>query len=185
MATPLDISLLDTVGVIFPFLFVAIMTYAILSRFKFFGDRKGLDALIAIVLAVIVIFTPIVRDTISLMAPWFVLFFFFLVFLVISFMIFGASSEDILNAMKNNRVIVTWIIAFGVIFFLGSLASVVSERGGIGATGSQKIMNASGDQVGEADQTSAFWATIVHPKVLGLALILLIATFTVQRMSTM
>jgi hypothetical protein len=190
MATPLDLGLLDTVGVIFPILLVAVVTFAIFSRLEIFGkDRRGLDALVAIILAVLVFLFPIVRDTINMMAPWFVLFFFFLLFLAISYMIFGATTEDLFKVMQNNRVVVTWILAFGVIFFLGSLSLSAARHGGIGSSGVTPAPQYDEEgnlmSVAEENQQSAFWATIVHPKVLGLALIMLIATVTVARMSTM
>jgi hypothetical protein len=183
MATPLDIGLLGRFGALFPFLFVLVLVYAILSTVKVFGDRRGLDALIALLAAILTIFSDTVRLTIERMAPWFVLFFFFLIFVSIAFMIFGAKTEDIFSAMKSNRTIFYWILAICVMIWLGSLTTVLSERGGVGVLSAQSTVNATPEQVAAGSQQSQFWATITHPKVLGLALILLIATFTVARLA--
>lgn len=185
MATPLDIGLLGKFGAIFPFLLVLVLVYAILSSVPMFGERKGLNALIALFLAILTIFSPTVRLTIERMAPWFVLFFFFLVFVAIAYMIFGAEKQDLANVLKTNTSVIYWILAIAVMIWIGSLTSVMSERGGVGVpTGVQDVVNATPEQVAAQDQQAAFWATLVHPKVLGMALILLIATFTVQRMTT-
>ncbi|MFH1510329.1 MAG: hypothetical protein ABIF10_01455 [Candidatus Woesearchaeota archaeon] len=186
MATPLDFGLLAKFGAIFPFLLVFVVVYAVLNSIKVFGDKKGIDAMIAFLAAVMVLFSDTVRMTIERMAPWFVLFFFFLIFLSIAYMIFGAKKEDIFGAMKGNRSIILWILSISLIIGLGSLTSVMSEKGGIGVPSSaSQVVNASSDQVAAANQQSAFWATITHPKVLGMVLILLVALFTVQRMTAM
>jgi hypothetical protein len=189
MATPLEagagIGLLGKFGAIFPFLFVLVLVYAILSSTKVFGDRRGIDALVAVLAAILVLFSDTVRLTISMMAPWFVLFFFFLIFVIIGYMIFGASQEDVFSAMKGNRTIVLWILGISLVIGFGSLTSVMSERGGVGGISTQQVVNATTGEVASANQQSAFWATITHPKVLGLILLLLIATFTVQRLTSM
>jgi hypothetical protein len=186
MATPLDLGLLanDKLGIIFTFLFVLVLVYAILSKVKIFGDRKGLDALIAFLAALIVLFSDTVRQSIMTMAPWFVLFFFFLIFMSIAYMIFGAKTEDIFSTMKKYSSIFYWILAIGVMIWLGSMTTVIAQKGGVGMTGSQTVVNATTGEVAAGNQQSAFWATITHPKVLGLALILLIGTFTIQRLAS-
>ncbi|MEK6849133.1 MAG: hypothetical protein AABY01_01035, partial [Nanoarchaeota archaeon] len=86
MATPLDLGLLANVGVIFPFLLVLVFSYAILSKIQIFGkDQNGLNAFISFVLAVITLFSPIATKTIAVMAPWFVLLFIFMIFLLIAY----------------------------------------------------------------------------------------------------
>jgi hypothetical protein len=183
MATPLDLGLLDRFGAIFPFLFVLVIVYAILSKIQVFGDRKGLDALIAFLVAVLVLFSDTVKKSIVMMAPWFVLFFFLLIFLAIGYMMLGAKEGDFTAAMQNYPSIVYWVLAICLIIWIGSITTVISQKGGIGAAGSQVINETTGE-VSDQNQQNAFWATITHPKVLGLALILLIATFTVQRLSS-
>jgi hypothetical protein len=62
---------------------------------------------------------------------------------------------------------------------LGSLSAVVSEE--VKFTELAEGQNAT-RITGEGEQVG-FWATLFHPKVLGLALILLIAMFTVQKLA--
>ncbi len=185
MATPLDLGLLKEFGVIFPFLFIFIVVYAILVKTKYFESNKGLASLLGLVLAVMVLFSPIVRETINRMAPWFVLLFIFVMFTLITFMIFGTTESDIMSVLKGEKYgyVNIWIIALVLIISIGSLTSVISERGGIGGTPTTVVIGDDGQEVVVADQTSEFWETLVNPKVLGLVLILMIASFTIRYMT--
>ncbi len=178
MATPLDIGLLEKFSVIFPFLFVLVIVYAILQYGKFLGSNKGIHALIALFLAIMTLFSSAVTDTINLMAPWFILLFVFILFVIIAFKIFGTSDSDIMSVLKDPsyNYIIWWIVAIGLIIALGSLTSVVwsAESGG---------MPTYNESSAEGMGANAFWNTIFHPKILGMAVILLIAVFTIQKMT--
>lgn len=178
MATPLDLGLLKEFGMIFPIIFIFIVMYAILIKTNYFKDNKGLASLLSIVLAVMVMFSPIARDTINRMAPWFVLLLIFIIFTLITFMVFGTTESDIMGVLKGgkHKSINMWIIALVLMIAIGSLTSVISERGGIGKD--------SGDITIEGeDQTSEFWHTLANPKLLGLVLIFFISSFTVRFMT--
>ncbi|MFO7711030.1 MAG: hypothetical protein R6V53_04680 [Candidatus Woesearchaeota archaeon] len=183
MATPLDIGLLDHFEIIFPFLFILVFGYAILTKLKPFGDdNKGIYAVIAFVLAVMTIFSPIVRETFVTAAPWFVLLFIFLIFTVIAYMALGASEDDIVNVLKSseNRFINLWVFALILIIALGSLTTVLSRHGGVGTTPTEDLNMTEAEA---SEQESEFWSTLVHPKVLGMVLILLVSFFTIQRLT--
>ncbi len=175
MATPMDIGLLKEFGAIFPFLLVFIVVYAILIKTEFFKDNKGLASLLAAVCGIMTLFSPIVRDTVTLMAPWMVLLFIFIVFLLVAFMIFGTTEKDIMSLIKSEKFgIGMWVVALALIITIGSLVSVISERGGIGGD--------DGTEVPE-DQEEDFWKTLANTKVLGLTLIFFIASFTIRSLT--
>lgn len=175
MATPMDIGLLKEFGVIFPFLLVFIVVYAILIKTEFFKDNKGLASLLAAVCGIMTLFSPIVRETVILMAPWMVLLFIFLVFLLVAFMIFGTTEADIMKLIKSEKFgIGMWVVALALIIAVGSLVSVISEHGGIGGDDDTEVPE---------DQEGDFWKTLANTKVLGLALILFIASFTIRSMT--
>ena len=183
MATPLDIGILKQLGIIFPLLFVFIVVYAILIKTDYFKDNKGLASLLGIVLAIMVLFSPIVRETVNRIAPWFVLLFIFIIFTLIAIMIFGTTESDIMDVVKGGKYtfIIYWVVALVLIITVGSLTSVLSEQGGIGNTADSYSEDiAVGDGGG---QTSEFWKTLAHPKVLGMILVLMIASFTVRYMT--
>ena len=180
MATPMDIGLLKEFGVIFPFLLVFIIVYAVLIKTPFFKDNKSLASLLGVVMGIMTLFSPIARETITVMAPWFVLLFIFIIFLLIAFMIFGTTESDIMSLIKSEKFgIGMWVVALVLIIAVGSLMSVLSAHGGIGEVGEAAV-----PAEGEAPaQTSEFWDTLVNPKVLGLALLFMIASFTIKYMT--
>ncbi|MBD3361569.1 hypothetical protein GF358_02125 [Candidatus Woesearchaeota archaeon] len=181
MATPLDISLLAKFDIIFPFLLVMILVYAFLSRLPAFKEKQAVAFLIAFLLSIMTLMSPIAIRTINMMAPWFILFMIFGMFLLIAYQALGVSEgtiTDVLTKSHYSKTIVWWIIAICLIIGIGSLATVISQREGFVS------------KLGEPTETGAlpteeigFWRTVVHPKVLGVALILLIAMFTISRLA--
>tara|TARA_Y100000310_G_scaffold345831_1_gene470779 strand:+ start:2206 stop:2760 length:555 start_codon:yes stop_codon:yes gene_type:complete len=181
MATPLDTGLLNNFSIIFPFLLVFCITYAIFLKSQLFDENKGLAAIIALVLGILVLFFPIVRDSINVMAPWFVLLMFAVVFIIICFMIFGFGEGDIMETLRSKDFgyINTWVVGIGLLIVFGSITSVISDHGGIGESEGGYTVTIAED----GTQENSFWDTITHPKVLGAILILLIGSFTVSRLS--
>lgn len=185
MATPLDLGLLKHFEMLFPFLLVFIFAYVIFLKTKYFEENKGLASLLAFVLALMVLFSPVVRDTVNLMAPWFVLLFAFIIFTLVAFMVFGTTESDIMGVLKSEkyRYINMWVISLVLIIVLGSLTTVISKRGGIGDT-DEVVYDDEGNIIqADSDQANQFWDTIVNPKVLGMALLLMVAAFTIRYMA--
>jgi hypothetical protein len=183
MATLFDIGLIGEFRIIFPFLLIFAIVYALLSYSKIFGEgRTGLNALIAIVLAFMSLFSEIAIETINTAAPWFVLLIIFGIFLLLGYMIIGIREADILAVVKNpeNNFVLWWIFALVLIIMLGSLSQAISaKRGGYPPFTTE---NATLEE-GEGTQESAFWETMFHPKILGLVAIMLIAFITVNRLT--
>jgi hypothetical protein len=190
MATPLDTSLIGHFGTLFPFLFIFTLVYALLEKTKIFGSNRVIYAFIAFIAAIMTQLSPIVRQTINTAAPWFILLIFFIFVILVAFMAFGASDGDIIGVLKSkdHSYLNAWIIAVILIIVVGSLTSVVSKHGGVGKeldtsdpTYIAGVQN--GSIIQQSDQESEFWSTIVHPKVLGMILILLISLFTIARIT--
>ncbi|MBN1644705.1 hypothetical protein JW851_01520 [Candidatus Woesearchaeota archaeon] len=180
MATPLDIGLIAKFDIIFPFLLIIILVYAFLSRMKWFEEKQGMAFLIAFLLAIMTLMSPIATRTINMMAPWFILLMIFAIFLLISYQALGVSEGTITEVVTKShysKTIVWWVIALALIIGIGSLATVVSQREGfISKLGQPTEETAPTEETG-------FWQTVVNPKVLGVALIFLIAMFTISRLA--
>lgn len=196
MATPLDIGLLQNVQVIFPFLLILVVTFAVLTKYMF-KDKTGIAALIAFALAVMSISSNIVIKTINLMSPWFVLLVIFSLMVLLSYQAFGISEDHILSILKSKDYGIDfsyWMIALILIITIGSLVSVLSEeQGGVPGPGLSAGESGSGGYGTEGTklvtsinktggQEAAFFNTIFHPKVLGMAVVLLIGMFTMSRL---
>ncbi|HSU72959.1 MAG TPA: hypothetical protein VLJ21_03870 [Candidatus Binatia bacterium] len=184
MATPLDLGLLAHVSSIFPFLFVLVLVYAILSGTKIFGDNKGIYAFIAFVLAVMTLFSPLAVKSIDRMAPWFVLLFIFGIFFVLAFMVFGVEMKTITDVVKKDSTVFYWILAIVLIIGIGSVTSVVSEEKGFKSLSQIESGNETVAPTPAGQENVGFFQTLFHPKVLGMALLLLIAMFTVRHLAS-
>src|SRR3989338_312266 len=181
MATPLDTGLISSFGIIFPFLLVLVFFYGAFSYTKLFGDNKGLQVILALILAFFVLLSPTLREVVNLMTPWFVLLFLFILFAMVGFKTLGASNEDVHDVFNGPYAvtIVWWIIGMSIVIALGSLSSITFKEG------APTKVNITGTSTGGVDETgsSAFWAILFHPKVLGLIAIFLIALAAVNRLT--
>lgn len=180
MATPLDISLLSKFDIIFPFLLVLVGAYAVLSRINAFKEKQAIAFIIAFLAAIMTLLSPIAIRTINMMAPWFILLMTFGIFLLISYQALGVPETtitELLTKSHYSKTIIWWIIAASLIIGIGSLATVISQREGfVSKLGEPTAGIAPTEETG-------FWKTVVHPKVLGIALIFLIAMFTLSKLA--
>lgn len=179
MATLLDIGLLQHFQIIFPFLFITVMVFALLVMTKSFGDNRFVHLVLAIILGFMTLLSPIVRNTINIMAPWFVLLIIFIVLCLFAVQILGASTEGVWQGilLPQNQHIIVWVVALSLLIGFGSLAQAISEERGF------KTL-ADGEEVVDRKETTGFFQVLFHPKILGLALILIISIITVTRLSS-
>ena len=189
MASFLDIGLIDKLSIILPFLLVMVLVYALLAKTKVFGKNQFAYVIIAFVFGLVTILSPTIREVIDRMIPWFAWLFIFLFFILITFAVFGADENTFMNVLKSREYnyITTTIVIIAIIIGLGSLASVTFDSGGPTsniADAKNSSIEVRTDSTGEQG-SSAFWNTLFHPKVLGLVLVLLIAVFTMSRLSSM
>lgn len=186
MATPLDIGLLANFKIIFPFLFIFCIVFAVLASTKLLGDNKIIHATIAIAMAFMSLFSDLVVETINIAAPWFVILVIFIVFVLLALMILGVKEADVMSVIKTDEYsyIIWWVVALVVIIIIGSLSHVMAEkRGGYPPYGPSA--NYTAIEEGElAAQESDFWQTLFHPKVLGMIVILLIGFFTISKLTS-
>ncbi|MBW3004364.1 hypothetical protein KY310_00845 [Candidatus Woesearchaeota archaeon] len=184
MATPLDIGLLQKFDVIFPFLLILVLGYVVLTRISWFKENQAICFIISFALAVLAMFNPVVVKTINMMAPWFVLLFVFMLLVFMAYVAFGVKEDTIIETITTGRYATDfgyWVLALVLIIGLGSLSTVISQEKGFqplttGENASVVPSDAGPEEVG-------FWETLFHPKVLGLVLILLIALFTIQKLT--
>lgn len=100
---------------------VAILIYAIiyslLKTIKPFGDNAKVDAVIALVAAIIVSFSGVVTYSVSYAMNWFVILFFILFLLLMLLMFLGIKPSDIASVSKSNAkpIVIAFFIVFSVI----------------------------------------------------------------------
>lgn len=176
MATLLDVGLLKGLSGIFPLLFIFAVLYALLIRLDFFKEKQLLAAVIAIVLAFAGLLTPIVAKTILIAAPFFVLLFIFAVLSILVYTSFGLSQDTVLGTLTGSKWGTTfglWMLALILIITIGSFSAAVSEEKGF-------LSLRENSTAVPGAETSGFFNVITHPKVLGMALILLTSMFAIK-----
>lgn len=197
MATLLEVGLFQHFSVLFIFLLVFLVSYAFLQvsgLFKKADGHKGIYALISLAVAFIFVISKDAISVVSVMTPWFtvVIIFMFLIFFIVR-MFSGEDDELFKKLIKNNSVYWVLIVIF-VIIFLVSLSSVFGQRlleEGQGTNESENFITDGASyenqdyQPGDAGSTASsdygnnFLLTIVHPKVLGMLLLVLIGFFAI------
>ena len=183
MATFLDIGLLKSVAIIFPFLLVFVGTYAILIKVSVLSKDKGINAIIALCVAALTVLSKDAVSVILIITPYFLL-----LVLIIFFVIFAlqfASGEGVKVGLGAGPwTTFHWVIFIAVIMILiyglsavfgPKLAEGQSLTPSIpGETSSVSTPSTGGFESGATE-------VLFHPKVLGAALLLLIATFTAMK----
>lgn len=201
MASFLDTNLVGTFSLIFTFFLVYGVLWGLLVTRKPFGDNKGLYAIISLMVAFLVIISRPARSYIEFITPWMLVLAVAVFFIVIVFSMFAPVEWD--KVVKNTTVH-TWIIILIAIVLVGGLAytfgqaSLSAQTGEVPANaypvldeeGNVIDYSASGNLppgpvvgggtgVATSDYSTNLVNTLVHPKVLGLALIFLLSCLVV------
>lgn len=182
MATVLDVGLIKGLDSLWPFLLVFVLAYAVLSKsVPYFKENQFFSAVIAFLLAILGLFSPVVTKTLTTSAPWFILLMIFFFFVLVAFQTLGVKGDSITSIVTSEEyggIISMWVLALILIIVLGSLSAVISEQTPGGFIG---LRNESIQETGSA--TEGFWGVLFHPKVLGLAFLLLISLYTIKYMT--
>ncbi len=181
MATPLDLLAFQEFQGVFAFLFILIGSYAILGSAEFFKERKFPLTMISFLLAFMALSSTIAIKTVSLMAPWFVLFMLFVLIMMLGFMTLGVTMPDIIKFLKEGEYAVgIWMLVILLLIGVGSLAVVWTEE--TGGLDELRGFNETKYKSGEYP-VDTFWQTVFHPNMLGFVLVLIIAVFTLKYMT--
>lgn len=170
MATPLDFGLLKQFEVIFPFIFTLAITFAIFTQWvPVLKDNKTLAGIAAFSIAVMMMFSPIAVRSLTLAAPWFVIFTMFIILTLMGFYTMGIKESTVVSVVQSERwqfiSIIIAVVFIGIA--VGSVSKAVSEQGGFGPDVQQS-------------QEAEFYNTIFNSKVLGMVFIMFIAFFTIM-----
>jgi hypothetical protein len=187
MATFLDIGLVGHFGVIFPVLLVFVIVFALLEKTKILGDNKGLHSLIALCIAIMILFVPGLTTVIAIMAPWFVVLFLLITFFLLLLMAFGTKWTSIVGVASSWQTPHWFLLIIALVVFVGALAQVYggsmlpySES----EVGSNVSVSEEGEVEGASTDTGDFnrnvGRVIFHPKTLGLVFLLMIGSLTIR-----
>lgn len=181
MASLLDVSLLSYFQNIFVILFVFVASYIALLIWKPFGDEinKGIAALLAMTMALIFFFSPQAVEVVRSTIPWYVVMMIVLMFVVIVTRSFGveAMPASLMRSMP------TWILIIGIIIFVINVSLQLGQSAGPYLGNStinpDNVQGGGEADVGSGSFSTNFSATLFHPKVLAMLLVLVIFLFAV------
>lgn len=180
MVTVLDTSILKAFDVIYAFILVWALMFAVLQKTKIIGQAMGLNALIATAAGFIIIVSRRAVEMINFIIPWFTVAIIFLVLLLLIFQIFGLKEGDLAIAAKDKGVYWT-LIGVAIIIFVAAFSSVFGQsilEAGAGARGD---INATGASNNFQENITL---TLFHPKVLGMIVLFGIAIMAVALLSS-
>ncbi|MBT4538783.1 hypothetical protein HOI26_02615 [Candidatus Woesearchaeota archaeon] len=183
MVTFLDVGLTNAFGSVFAFIFVWVITYALLHKFKFLGDSVALNGVLAVAVAFISIISDIFVDVINTMIPYFAIAIIFFILLLILFQIFGAKEEHIRTTMQNDKAIVWTIIGVGMAIFAISLGQVLGQQFTDVSFQDSDTPVVDDGSVASADFEKNIFSTFTNPKVLGLIIMFVIGIFAIALLS--
>lgn len=191
MATILDINILNYFIPVFIFLFVFTVFFAILQKTKVLGANAGMDALISFSVAMLFMFVSEARQLVTIIAPWLVILLVILMSLLLVFMFLGVKAETISDAMSESGTVWTILILL-VIALVIAFTQVFGSKIAAITQGPYPYETGTEPQTGTTEQPATggqhFLVTVGNivfsPKILGMFLLLIIASQTVRLIST-
>lgn len=158
MATFLDVTALQSFSVIFVFVFVWLIVYAILIYTKALGANQFINILIGLLIAFFVIISPLATLVVRQVAPIFAIVLVFIAIISIASGMFGDVQVESLNSLK-------WVVLVILIIAL--------------VVGTLSIIRENIDVPERGEDFGKISTVIFHPNFLGMILIFIIAIFTV------
>ncbi|MBI2663940.1 hypothetical protein HYX10_01205 [Candidatus Woesearchaeota archaeon] len=174
MATIFDLSLLREFSLVFVWVLIFVLVYGILEVTNIFKNR-GLHALIAIAITILLGTTSGVTTVVTGLIPWFVITGFFVVFFLVLSNFIGVPTKEVLQRFGGEGA-VWWLF---VPLTVGLMIALVA--GGQFARSQAPIDSETGEPV--TTPGKVVLDIITDPKVLALMIILGISAVTVVLMA--
>lgn len=172
MATILDsLGFLEFFLPVFSFLFIFVIMYAVLDKFKLMGENKTVKFIAALSIALLFLFSKGVLDFVSFVTPWFVVLVILALFILSLFMFMGAKEKDMEDVVKNPVVYWT-ILVIIIILLIAAIGTVFSD-----------FFASEGGQITDPTKVS-ITQILVHPRVLGSLFLLVIASFAIKNIAS-
>jgi hypothetical protein len=184
MATFFDISLLGHFSIIFTFLLVFALVYAMLTYLKLFGDNKPIHAIVALSAALLMIFSQRAVMLVTTMVPWFMILLIVGIFGIIGYKLFAGPDVD-LSVLHGSPGLRSWVIAAITVVFIIALSQQFGQDIGPYLGQDNASQQEAELEPGETASTATgtftenLTATLFHPKILGMIVLILVATFSV------
>lgn len=187
MASVLDLGLLDQFSTVFAIIFIFLIVYAVLEVTKVLGMNPGVHGLIALLIALMSATQPQALKVIANFSPYYMIFLVFLVFLFLAAKFAGFNVEEVLTVFGGKQGGAVFFLVITVIILAFALSGVYGQQllsFTSGSTPAGDNINGSNPPTGTNSFAQNFGATIFHPKILGMILIMLIGAFAVALLTS-
>jgi|SRR3989344_61737 len=170
MATLLDLTILNYLTPLATFLFILIISYAVLDKFKLLGNNFAPKAIAAFSIALIFLFSGRMVNIIITATPWFILMIFFGFFMIAMLMFMGVKEDTIADTVKSGTVVYT-ILIISLIIFIITIAGAFQD------------VSSPYQDDDERTRTSEGLRALVHPRLLGALFLLVVVTYAIMYIS--
>jgi hypothetical protein len=167
MATLLDADIMGLLSPIITFLFILVVTYAMMDKFELMGKNRAIHGAIAFCVAFLFLFSRAAVGIIQVVTPWFMVLAILGLFIISFFIFIGVKPENMTKAVERPEVYWPLLIII-LIFLFVSIAQVFKATADVD------------DTISEGEGTSAGLNAIVNPKVLGAVILLVIAAMSIR-----
>lgn len=176
MASILDIGIIDYFAPAFVWLLIYGVLFALLEKTKVFGDKTGINGLVAFAISILFLLTPDLVGLVKIITPWFTILFIFILMIVLLFLFVGVKESAVSEAFSERGMV--WIIVLvSFIIFFYALTQVYGAQ-------IQTIYGGATDETAEGGTvTTQVGKILFHPRVLGMIILLLIAAQAVRFIS--
>jgi len=187
MASIMDIGILEYFLPVFTFLFILVVAYALLDKFKLLGDNKGLKLIASFSIAILFLFSTDALEFINFITPWFLVLVVITLFLIALFMFMGVKEDAMVKAVGSSTVIWTVIVIAGILLIValvnvfGGVLSPYDEGGAVDSE-STIVTDSSGGTSQRTRETESL-STLTNPKILGALFLLIIAALAIHTVS--
>jgi hypothetical protein len=119
MATILESGPLGSLlGIVFVFVLVFAVSYALLKKIKLFGPNDGVHSIVAFIFAAFTVMIPESQIILSNFLPWVLLFFMLIMAIFMFFMFIGVKEDDMVANVAKSTGFITIVIATVIVLFL-------------------------------------------------------------------
>ncbi len=185
MVTFLDVGLVQYFHLVFAFLFVLALVYALLQKTGILGGKSiALSAILSVVVAFAVLLSDNAVRLITFIIPWFAVAIVFFVLLLLILQTMGLKEEKLPDVIKDKTVYWTLIGVAIVIIFAGFGnvfgQSALEAQKSVGETTTVTTQDGTSTSVFEQN----IYAILFHPKILAMIVLFAIAIFAVALLSS-
>ena len=171
MATILDnLGFIEFFLPVFSFLFIFVIMYAVLDKFKLMGENKTVKFIASLSIALLFLFSKDILNFVNFVTPWFVVLVIIAFFILSLFMFMGVKEKEMEMTARNPTVYWTVLVII-IILLIAAIGTVFSD-----------FFAGQGGEV--TDPTKAgITQILVHPRVLGALFLLVITSFAIKNIA--